>query len=105
MVLDGPQVFADAGTPNLKMTDMLAASPVYRGAGEQQAKAADDSFGVDDMASKNDSFGVDDMSAAEVASMMCLTPPKNATSSSAATSKASPTKPSPPKPLRKAVRA
>ena len=105
MVLDGPQVFLDAGTPNLKMTDMLAASPVYRGASEQQAKAADDSFGVDDMASKNDSFGVDDMSAAEVASMMCLTPPKNAPSSSAATSKASPSKPSPPKPLRKAVRA
>jgi len=64
VLMDGHQGFVDAGTPNLKMTDILQASSSHF---SNKSNAGDVS--LDDS---------NDMTAAEVASMMCFTPPKSA---------------------------
>ena len=72
MLLDGQQGFVDAGTPNLRMTDMLAPEhPAYHDGPQLQHRTRSSLY-----CETEDSFEHDVMSAAEVASMMCFTPPK-----------------------------
>ena len=61
VLLEGHQGFVDAGTPNLKMSDMFHAATHHKSPSNVGVSLESDHS----------------MTAAEVASMMCFTPPKS----------------------------
>jgi len=72
VLLEGHQGFVDAGTPNLKMSDMWAPSPHTK----SSAEVLNSSLNAGD-SSLDKSLDTDlSMTAADIAGMMCFTPPK-----------------------------
>jgi hypothetical protein len=72
VLLDGHQGFVDVGTPHLKMSDMWAPSPHTKSSAEMLNSSLNAGDSWLDKSLENHLS----MSAAEISSMMCLTPPK-----------------------------